>query len=223
MKIKFAHLLCVIIFLSGSFSALAQKKQPYDLAKLFQKGKLVTYHRNVSVSDDKEHKAIKLDESDGEGIVWLKNVRFSAGTITLDLKGKDVLQQSFIGTAFHGVNDSTYDAVYFRPFNFHATDPIRKIHAVQYVSHPEFPWNRLREERNGVFEKALATPPDPNNWFHARIEIKENTITVYVNDDKVPSLTVQKLNDHKDGNIGVWVGNGSGGEFANLEIVGKNK
>jgi hypothetical protein len=116
------------------------------------------------------------------------------------------------------VNDSTYDAVYFRPFNFQATDSVRKIHAVQYVSEPEFPWYRLRDERNGVFEKALVAPPDPNNWFHARIEVKGDTIEVFVNDDKTPSLTVQKLNDRKDGNIGIWVGDGSGGEFANLTL-----
>jgi hypothetical protein len=223
MKIKIELFISLAFLLTISLSGVAQKKQSIDLAKLFKEGKLTAFQRSISLSDGKEHKAIKLEERDHEGIAWLNGIKFSSGTIDLDLKGKDVLQQSFIGIAFHGVNDSTYDAVYFRPFNFHATDPIRKIHAVQYVSQPEFPWNRLREERNGVFEKALVAPPDPNNWFHTRIEVKENTITVYVNDDKVPSLTVQKLNNRKDGNIGIWVGNGSGGEFANLEIVRKSK
>src|ERR1017187_621430 len=51
---------------------------------------------------------------------------------------------SGLGIAFHGEDTSTYDAVYFRPFNFNTTDPVRKIHAVQYVSMPDNPWFRLR-------------------------------------------------------------------------------
>ncbi len=52
------------------------------------------------------------------GIAWINDIRFSDGIIEFDVKGKNVLQQSFVGFAFHGSNDSTYDAVYFRPFNF---------------------------------------------------------------------------------------------------------
>jgi len=42
-----------------------------------------------------------------------------------------------VGIAFHGSDNKTLDAIYFRPFNFQSTDPVRKIHAVQYVSHPD--------------------------------------------------------------------------------------
>ncbi len=61
---------------------------------------------------------IHLNEAPGAGIAWIKNKQFASGTIEFDVKGKNVLQQSFVGIAFHGVNDSTYDAIYFRPFNF---------------------------------------------------------------------------------------------------------
>lgn len=198
-----------------SIAAVAQEKK-YDLSQLFKDGKLLVHNRTVSLSDG--GKAVKLSEDKSDGIAWLKDVVFSNGTIELDLKGKDVVQASFIGIAFHGVNDSTYDAIYFRPFNFNAKDPVRKIHAVQYVSHPEFGWERLRNERNGEFEKALVNPPDANAWFHTRIVVKDGAVTVFVNDDKTPSLVVKKLNDRKTGSLGIWVGNSSDGEFKNLTI-----
>ncbi|MDJ1479789.1 DUF1080 domain-containing protein [Cytophagaceae bacterium YF14B1] len=195
----------------------AQKTTNYDLASLLEQKKLTVYNRTIYLSDDKM--AVKLNEKDREGIVWLNGITFGNGTIEIDLKGKDVLQRSFLGVVFHGVNDSTYDAVYFRPFNFHAKDSIRRIHAVQYISHPVYTWSKLREERNGVYEKAVISPPDPNNWFHARIEVVGETVQVYVNDVKTASLTIKKLNDRKDGKIGLWVGDGSDGEFKNLKIT----
>ena len=204
-----------LVWCMFSVVALAQERQ-YDLSKLYKEGKLLAHGRTLSLSEG--GKAVKLGEDNGEGLVWLKDVVFSNGTIEVDLKGKDVMQGSFIGIAFHGVNDSTYDAIYFRPFNFNAKDPVRKIHAVQYVSHPEFGWERLRNERNGEFEKALVNPPDANAWFHTRIVVKDETVTVFVNDDKTPSLVVKKLNDRKAGSLAIWVGNGSDGEFKNLTI-----
>jgi len=151
-------------------------------------------------------------------IVWLNDITFSNGTIEIDLRGQDVFQKSFLGIAFHGVNDSTYEAVYFRPFNFHAKDSIRKIHAVQYISHPVFTWRKLRDEQNGIFEKQLVNPPDPNGWFHARIVVSEENVNVFVNEDKIPSLTVKKIGDIKSGKVGLWVGDGSGGEFSYFRI-----
>jgi hypothetical protein len=61
----------------------------------------------------------------------------------------ETLQQSFVGVAFHGVDGTTYDAIYFRPFNFKTDDPVRRIHAVQYISHPDNPWQKLRDGQPG--------------------------------------------------------------------------
>ena len=58
---------------------------------------------------------------------------------SFDVKSKDVQQQGFVGVAFHGVDGTTYDAVYFRPVNFKAENPARRIRAVQCVSHPTYP------------------------------------------------------------------------------------
>lgn len=208
----------ILLFLLGSATLMfGQKKTNYDPVKFFLDKKLTVYNRNASLTGDQ--KAVRLDAGSSEGLAWLSGVSFSNGTIEVDLRGKDVLQQSFIGVAFHGTNDSTFDVIYFRPFNFLSDDPVRKIHAVQYVSHPDYDWKKLRDEHNGVYEKGLISPPDPNGWFHARIVVSGKSVNVFVNDDKAPSLTVEKLNDRTEGQIGLWVGDGSDGEFKNFSIT----
>jgi len=42
---------------------------------------------------------------------------------------------------------------------------------------------------------------------------------VFVADAKQPSLVVRQLSDRHTGRVGLWVGNNSGGDFANLKIV----
>lgn len=196
-----------------TFSASYGQKKSYDLQQLLKEKKLITYNRKVVPITDGDKKGISIT-----GTVFIKDAEFSTGTIDVDLRGKDVLQKSFIGIAFHGVDTVTHDVIYFRPFNFRSEDPIRKIHAVQYVSHPEFPWDVLREKYNGVYEKAIDPPPLATEWFHARIVVTELQINVFVNDATTASLTVTKLNTRKSGSIALWNG-GLPGDFANLTIT----
>jgi hypothetical protein len=44
-------------------------------------------------------------------------------------------------------------------------------------------------------------------------------VSVYIDDGKEPALVVEQLSDRKKGLVGIWVGNGSGGDFANLKIT----
>jgi len=192
--------------------AAHSQDRTYDLQQLLKEKKLIAHGQNVSPLTDGGKKAISQT-----GIIWLKDVNFSEGTIEVDLRGKDVMQKSFIGIAFHGVDTVTHDVVYFRPFNFLSTDPVRKIHAVQYVAHPDFPWHKLREEKNGIYEKAVTPAPSPTDWFHARIVVKGSEINVFVNNSSTPSLTVNKLNSRSSGKIGIW-NEGLEGDFANLVI-----
>jgi hypothetical protein len=204
-------ILCVI-FVTGTTQLFAQKKS-YNLQQLLKENKLTVYKGKVVSLTDGEKKGISMT-----GLAYLKDVTFSTGTIDIDLRGKDVLQNSFIGIAFHGVDTVATDIIYFRPFNFRSTDPVRKIHAVQYVSEPEFPWHKLREEKNGVYEKGIDPAPSATDWFHARIVVDETQIKVFVNNAASPSLTVNKLNSRRDGKIGLW-NNGLEGDFANLTIT----
>jgi len=196
-----------------------QKTLEPHLDELAEAKRLTLFNRTISSFRDGAMKGARLSESPGDGLAYLPGIEFGNGTIECDLKGKDVQQQSFIGLAFHGVDGPTYDAVYFRPFNFKAEDPARRIRAVQYVSHPTYTWQKLRAEQPGKYEKGVTPLPDPNAWFHARIVVASPNVTVYVNDAKDPSLVVTQLSDRKKGLIGLWVGNTSGGDFANLKII----
>ncbi len=143
---------------------------------------------------------------------------FSQGTVEFDVRGRDLLQQSFVGLAFHGQDDKTYEAVYFRPFNFRATDPVRRVHAVQYVALPGHPWQKLRTEHPDHYEAALSPAPDPDDWFHVRVEVAGGQVSIFVNGAASPALSVERLGPWTGGRLGLWVGNNSGGDFANLTI-----
>ncbi|PWT74251.1 MAG: hypothetical protein C5B59_11555 [Bacteroidetes bacterium] len=197
-----------LLFILDSFAQAGK----YNLLSLLGENKLESSGKILKPLTDGKKKGISTD-----GIVWLKDIHFSKGTIEVDLRGKDSLQRSFLGIAFHGVDTSSYDGIYFRPFNFQTSDPIRKEHMVQYISLPRFTWQYLRSEFNGVYEKGIDPPPSPNGWLHAKIVVGDKDIKVYVNHSSTPSLTVQKLNDRQDGKIGLWSGD-LPGDFANLVI-----
>jgi hypothetical protein len=177
-----------------------------------------SHNRALTYFKEGTRSGLRLDERQGDGLAWWPDLMFAAGTIEFDVRGKDVAQQSFVGLAFHGLDTQTFDAIYFRPFNFKSTDAARRAHGVQYISHPAFPWEKLRADRPGQFEKEVSPPPDPNDWFHVAVVVQHPRVRVFVNGLKTPSLEVNQLSDRKRGWVGFWVGNGSGGSFANLSV-----
>jgi len=161
--------------------------------------------------------AVQFDGRPNDGMAWLPGFSFTNGEIECDIRGRSQpIQGSFVGIAFRVQDEKTFDAVYFRPFNFRV--PERRGHSVQYVSHPEWTWNRLRSERTGQYEKAIDPAPDGDQWFHARIVVRKPRVEVYVNGAATPSLVVDELSPRTDGSIGFFLGNGSPGTFANLKV-----
>ena len=161
--------------------------------------------------------AVEFNQS-GANVVWLDGFEFTDGVIEFDAKGKSAPpQSSFVGIAFRVRDAKTYDAIYFRPFNFRADDAEKKSHAVQYVSEPEWPWQRLRKEKTGQYEKPVTPAPDGDAWFHARIVVAKPKISVFVNGATEPSLVVNEVTDRTGGSIGLWC-NGYG-LIANLKIA----
>ena len=173
---------------------------------------------NRAVSPLQDGAGAHLDARPADGVAWVEGCSFSEGVIELDLRGKDVPGRSFVGVAFSGVDDSTYEAVYVRAFNFRAEDPARHDHAVQYISHPEHTWFRLREAYPEVYENPVEPAPDPNDWVHVRVVVSGSEVHVFVGDGDEPDLVVERLAERKSGKVGLWVGNGSDGDFANLVI-----
>ncbi len=200
----------VVLFAASSLAAQQRAIEPKDVQ---------VFNRSASSLGDGTRKGLRLTASPGDGVAYLRGIEFGNGTVELDIRGKDVQGQSFVGVAFHGVDGTTYDAIYFRPFNFRTDDPARHAHAVQYVSEPTYPWQKLRTERPGIFEQPVSPAPDPNAWFHVRVVVASPKVSVFVGDAKQPSLVVTQLSDRTKGLVGLWVGNGSGGDFADLKII----
>lgn len=206
---KTIHLLIISALI---LSACSQKAIVPDLTSTDDPSTWVLHNRNLTPGEE-----VFLDDNINDGLLWMKDFNFANGTIEVDIKGKDVRGKSFVGIAFHGLNDSTFDVVYFRPFNFKS--PERHTHAVQYVSHPEYPWYRLRAEHPETYEKPVSPIPDPADWFHAKIIVDHPNVKVYVDEAEEASLIVDQLSDRKEGWLGFWVGNGSDGSFRNLKII----
>jgi len=177
------------------------------------------FNRTVTVREQEGRTVAEFDGTPGDGMACLDGLSFTAGEIECDIQGRSMpLQGSFVGIAFGVQGAEAYDAVYFRPFNFRSEDPARRAHSVQYVSHPDWKWPRLRQERPGQFEKPLEPAIDGDRWFHVRIVVRPPTISVYVDDAREPCLTVEALSGPRTGRVALWVGNNSPGRFANLRI-----
>src|SRR5690242_8519886 len=115
MKTTARIFIVMIAIVAGHNIANCQAKS-FDLVKLYNEKAVTVYNREITTELSDSKNALVLSEEEGEGLVWINGVDFSTGTIEVDLKGQDVFQHSFLGIAFHAVNDSIFDAIYFRPF-----------------------------------------------------------------------------------------------------------
>ena len=191
--------------------------QAIDLGQRLADGKLTAVNRTVTKLAGRD--GVSIAEKAGPGVVWIQGSDFGEGTIDVEVRGRDVLQQSFVGVAFHGKDNDTYEAVYLRPFNFRADDPDRHQHAVQYISVPDYDWPRLRKEFPEEFENPVDQSLVPTDWVPLRIVVKAKTVQTYAGRVTSPTLEVRKLGQQERGMIGLWVGNNSNGDFANLRIA----
>jgi len=204
--------------LLAATNASGQLEKKYVLHDLLREGQLSIVNREVNAVESAADQYIQVAENTNEGIIWLPLQNFKNGQIKIEMRGKNILQRSFIGLAFHGQNDTTYDAVYCRPFNFLATDSVRRIHAIQYVAHPAYTWKKLRDERNGIYEKGITDPPDPDGWFTMTLDIHDTLIKAYIAAAAQPSLVIEKLSKYLDGRIGIFIGAYSGGDFRTIYV-----
>src|SRR5919204_414712 len=105
-----------------------RKPMEPDLAKLVDGAGLKVFNRTASKIVDGARNGVHLNAAANDGVAYVPGIELANGTIEIDLKGKDVQGQSFVGVAFHGVDGTTLDAVYFRPFNFKTEDADRRSH-----------------------------------------------------------------------------------------------
>jgi len=214
-----AHTLVVVALLLPG-NAHAQGTMPANLTGAqAPPGGWVLVSRTMEVQSDSGRGYLAIvGEPDTVGLAWSPALAFTDGDIEFDVRGRDIPGHSFVGIAFHIVNDTSFDAVYLRPFNFQAADSARRAHSVQFVSSPAYPWDRLRTEQPGVFEKAVPASLDPARWIHVRVRVRGPAVEVYLDRAEIPVLSIVNPSSHRSGGVGYFVHGTSVGDFRDLVI-----
>lgn len=169
------------------------------------------------------------DAATGQGnfddrVLILPGTDFQDGEITLELAGDvgpkaSATARGFVGVAFRIQGKAEkFEAFYLRPTNGRADDQVRRNHSTQYISHPDFPWEKLRKEFPEKYESYVDLVP--GEWTKVRIVVKGAQARLFVHDASQPVLIVNdlKLGSSK-GAIGLWIGPGTVAHFANLSVT----
>ena len=146
---------------------------------------------------------------DVDMLALLSGPEFTDGTIEIAVAGAPRPgappdSRGFIGISFRtGEHGAWTDVFYLRPTNGRSDDQLRRNHAVQYASDPEFPWHRLREESPGVYESYADL--EPGVWTSMKIEVEGTKARLYVNGATQPCLVVNDLkHGTRPGRIALW-------------------
>lgn len=176
----------------------------------------------------KDKSCVRLQETGPSGaaetIAILKDSSFQNGTIEMEVAstlgpGAATAARGFIGLAFRVQPDAkTYEAFYLRPTNARADDQVRRNHSLQYISHPDYTWARLRKESPEKYESYADMVP--GEWTPVKIVVQGATARLYVNNAAQPNLIV---NDLKQGDVSgalaLWIGPGTVGHFRGLKVT----
>lgn len=183
----------------------------------------------VTVSADVKQKLQNLpidQQSRLEQLVVIEGIDFTNGDIEAEISGEPAPDapegaRGFVGIAFRVHPDlATYDAFYLRPTNGRADDQLRRNHSVQYISHPAWPWQRLREESPGRYESYVDL--EPGVWTRIRIEVRGERARLFVHGQAQPTLIVNDLKTGADGKgaIALWTNPGTIAHFRALRVSG---
>ncbi|AFL87165.1 hypothetical protein Terro_0838 [Terriglobus roseus DSM 18391] len=205
-------LLCIVVPLT------AQAPGPLELHNV--KSEVVTYsgRQSVQITDDGPETL-----GDAGRLAVLHRAPFLDGVIEMDIAGDTVPNaapsaRGFVGVAFRVSADRTrFECLYLRPKNGRAEDQLQRNHSMQYISHPGYPWEKLRSETPGKYEAYADMVA--GKWIHVKIEVNGQRARLYLNGAEQPSLLVNDLKQTPaSGDIALWVGPQTVAHFANLNV-----
>ena len=182
------------------------------------------------VASYRGRRAVRVVNIEGQGaqtgeqvLAIVKTSDFKDGTIEAEIagfprQGAKPSTRGFIGIAFrvqdHG---SRYEAFYLRMTNGRADDQLQRNHSAQYVSHPDFPWKRLREEEPGVYESYVDLVAGA--WTRIKIVVSGTKAQIYVNGADQACLIVNDLKlGESRGQVALWTGSDTEAYFSNLAV-----
>jgi hypothetical protein len=224
----------LLILLAGTASLSAPQGTPAQAGKtkpatlrLGSPERLQLHGAKAEAATFKGRKAIRLAElpgHDGESVALLAGSQFGDGAIEATIAGQPAAgaqegARGFVGIAFRVTPDaSRLECFYLRPTNGRAEDQVRRNHSVQYVSHPDFPWFRLRKEFPEKYESYVDLVP--GEWTKIRIEARGNRARLFVHGAAQPVLVVNDLkHGESSGGVALWIGSGTEAYFAEVKII----
>ena len=184
------------------------------------KAEVVSYQGRRAVRLVATHTDPEVDDA---MLAILPGTDFKDGTIEAEVAGsprpdapKD--DRGFLGIAFRVHNHGgQFENIYIRATNGRAEDQIRRNHAVQYESVPDFPWFRLRKESPGVYESY--TDLEAGAWTKMKVVVSGTKARLYINGADQPCLIVNdlKLGD-SHGAVALWAYWSTDAYFSNVTI-----
>ena len=228
-QLMFILIAVLILALSTGFKQVNTTTIPLDNPSEMQlcnvKTEQVTYkgRKALRVAD-----AAPAGVADGIQLVILNKTEFQDGVIEIELTGEPSANagggaRGFVGVAFRvnldAANDAAkYECFYLRPTNGRVDDQVRRNHATQYSSHPDFSFARMRKEFPEKYESYVDL--EYGAWTRMRIDVAGATARLYVHDAKQPALVVTDLKlGAGEGGVALWIGSGTEGYFSNLRVT----
>jgi hypothetical protein len=180
----------------------------------------------VTISDEAQRRFSQMtppEQERFEQFAVIDGLEFANGVIEAEIAGAPAPgapegARGFVGIAFRLQNDTIYDAFYLRPTNGRADDQERRNHAVQYISHPDWPWARLRKDTPSKYESYVDLLPGV--WTRIKIEVRGDRARLYVHGQDQPVLIVNdvKTGAQGKGGVALWLDGGTVAHFRNLTV-----
>ena len=204
----------------------ASRRQTLQLDSLrsfdlrFVQAGMVTYRGRRAV------RLVESDENpaDDQTVALVSGSEFKDGVVEIEVAGMpraDAPQDArgFVGVAFR-VHPAAhqFECFFLRPTNSRADDQLRRNHSTQYMSHPDYPWFRLRDESPGVYESYADL--ESGAWTTVRIVVSGIRASLHVNGARQPCLVVNDLKlGESHGQIALWIGGGTEAFFSTGLVV----
>lgn len=181
------------------------------------KAEIVQYRGRSAV------KLVEATQSSEPSFAVLKNVSLRDGSIEIEVAGAPATgagegARGFVGVAFRvGADGKRFEYIYLRPTNGRVNDQVRRNHSVQYASHPDYPWQRLRKEEPEKYESYVDL--EPGVWTKMRIVFSGTKATLHVHGAAQPTLVVNDLKlGSGEGGIALWIGPDTEAHFSRMSV-----
>jgi len=168
--------------------------------------------------------AAAAETQEEDDLAIIDEIDFANGTIEAEIAGQPAPgagegARGFVGIAFRVRTEGAFDGFYLRPTNGRADDQERRNHAVQYISHPEWPWSRLRKETPGRYESYVDLVA--GEWTKIKIDVRGDKARLYVHGAEQPTLIVNdvKSGGSATGKVALWVGSETVAHFRDLTVT----